>query len=185
MPKRRISRRSLENTYFELPKIRKPSILRYKYSRPVWNWDSFEKRDQIPFSVTSNFLKRPTTDASILDENVRFDKKSSRKRSLIAHIRSEIAEEENADEMDTSSLQERVTNIVRKGKYKFISDWLDRLHFVIIPLYEVGNWLPLVMSRWYCSGHGCGLDQVAVENKEGDMIYTICSHFQLITLPYL
>ena len=71
-------------------------------------------------------------------------------------------------EFDSTALEDRVRRILQKGKYRFISDWLEKLHFVTVPIYQVGNWLPLIMSRWYCSGHGCGFDQISVEGKDGE-----------------
>ena len=49
---------------------------------------------------------------------------------------------------------------------------MKRLHFVNQSVLDLGDFIPLVLSRWYCSGHGCGLDQVAVEGKEG-LVYFV------------
>ena len=59
-------------------------------------------------------------------------------------------------------------------KQDFLESWLKRLHFVTLPVHQFGNWIPLVTSRWYCSGHGCGLDQVSFEGKAGQLC--ICVH---------
>ena len=58
-------------------------------------------------------------------------------------------------------------------KQDFAESWLKRLHFVTLPVHQFGNWIPLVTSRWYCSGHGCGLDQLSVEGKAGQLL--ICT----------
>lgn len=176
MPHRRIDRRSLNNTYSDLPKIRKPGLLKHSnigsHLTKAWDWKTYSKKHDINFhdNADNHHLKYNHG-----EEHFRFDHVVSQKRSIIARLRSEISED--ADEMsgdnDQSALQDRVDGIMKKGKYKFISDWLDRLHFVTIPLYEVGNWLPLVMSRWYCSGHGCGLDQIAVESQEEGDVYFV------------
>ena len=180
LPHRRIDRRSLNVTYADLPKIRKPGILKHpslQKRTKTWDWDKYNlKHDMLINNKVS----------PVEDENLRFDQKYSQKRSLVARMNLELSEDNDdpVDELDTTALQERVTKINKKGKYKFISDWLDRLHFVTIPLYEVGNWLPLVMSRWYCSGHGCGLDQVSVEKKQGNIKFSNIS-FRMLSLLLL
>ena len=32
----------------------------------------------------------------------------------------------------------------------------------------LGNWIPRVLSQWYCSGHECGFDQIVIENATGN-----------------
>jgi len=41
----------------------------------------------------------------------------------------------------------------------------DRCAFVVTPLSQVGNWIPNLLQRWSCSGHGCGYDQIVFEAK--------------------
>jgi len=191
LPRRRIDRRSLNYTYLsDLPKIRKPRLLKrskLKATTSSWSWEKYNKKHFMLKETLKHKIPDPHLEP--FHENFKYDKKSTKKRSLIYHMRSEIAEEESADDMDTSALQERVQSIIKKGKYKFIAEWLDRLHFVTIPLYEVGNWLPLIMSRWYCSGHGCGLDQVAVEsNTDGDVKFVskrLDGRYDWLPSPYV
>ena len=162
MPHRRIDRRSIE---LELPKEHKPKLLKKtQVQTKKWNWDSYNKKHKLPKSNESHNF----------EDHLRLDSQSSQKRSIVAHVTREMSNDvDDSIENDDSALQERIAKILKRGKYKYISNWLDRLHFVTIPIYQVGNWLPLVMSRWYCSGHGCGLDQVSVENKEGEILYDL------------
>ncbi|KAI8509901.1 hypothetical protein Bbelb_123290 [Branchiostoma belcheri] len=37
---------------------------------------------------------------------------------------------------------------------------LSRLHYVVTPVHQLGNWMPALMNRWSCEDHGCGLPQV-------------------------
>lgn len=46
-------------------------------------------------------------------------------------------------------------------------NWKKNFHFATFPLYEFGNWIPFVMSRWPCTGTGCGLLQVAFKSSKG------------------
>ena len=66
------------------------------------------------------------------------------------------------------------------GKKEFIKDWMKRLHFVTLPVFQLGNWIPLVASRWYCTGHGCGLDQMAIETEKGKQCVKPCFRFLTI-----
>ncbi|XP_047136930.1 uncharacterized protein LOC100204111 isoform X1 [Hydra vulgaris] len=159
IPHRRIDRRSVENS---LPKDVKPKILKKSHIQTKkWNWENYNKKHKISKSKEKNNY----------EDHLRLDSQSSQKRSIVAHVTREMNNDvDDSIESDDNALQERIEKILKRGRYKYISNWLDRLHFVTIPIYQVGNWLPLVMSRWYCSGHGCGLDQVSVETKEdGDV----------------
>lgn len=70
----------------------------------------------------------------------------------------------------SSRAQVQVTD---EKKEEIMESWMKRLHFVTIPIHQFGNWIPLVTSRWYCSGHGCGFDQVSFEKKAGETIKLI------------
>ena len=110
--------------------------------------------------------------------NIRHDDDSALKRSLVSTMYEYLSEDENSNSEQQAStenchddaLQKRVGEIVTGGLPKLKENWMKRLHFVNQSVLEVGNFVPLVLSRWYCSGHGCGLDQVAVESKEGLVI---------------
>ena len=67
----------------------------------------------------------------------------------------------------SSRAEVEVKQMKTERKQAYLESWLKRLHFVTLPIYQFGNWIPLVTSRWYCSGHGCGLDQVSFEGKAG------------------
>ena len=55
----------------------------------------------------------------------------------------------------------------------FADSWIPRVHFAVYPVFTLGNWIPRVLSQWYCSGHGCGFDQIVVENDKGnERLYT-------------
>ncbi|KAM7427339.1 hypothetical protein ABFA07_021507 [Porites harrisoni] len=53
---------------------------------------------------------------------------------------------------------------------EFQQNWLSRVHFAVFPVSTLGNWIPRVLSQWYCSGHNCGLDQIVVEDEQGEMV---------------
>lgn len=61
----------------------------------------------------------------------------------------------------------------RLPNYKvFEASWVPRVHFAVYPVSTLGNWIPRVLSQWYCSGHGCGFDQIVVENVQGKELTT-------------
>ena len=78
-----------------------------------------------------------------------------------------LYEEPQKSELEESSLSNRAAVESNDVTKKFLEQWMKRLHFITIPTYQFGNWIPLVTSRWYCSGHGCGLDQASFEGKAG------------------
>ncbi|XP_078094114.1 uncharacterized protein LOC144509317 isoform X2 [Mustelus asterias] len=45
-------------------------------------------------------------------------------------------------------------------------DLLSQLHFVPIPVYALGNWIPDIFYAWRCQRHNCGLAQVAFTSSE-------------------
>ncbi|XP_051872729.1 uncharacterized protein si:dkey-256h2.1 [Pristis pectinata] len=57
-------------------------------------------------------------------------------------------------------LERRVKNTKR------IKDLFSRLHFVPIPVFALGNWIPAVFYSWRCQGHNCGLSQVVFTSAE-------------------
>jgi len=180
IPRRRINRRSLNSSFDEnrihphFKLLHNPKIRAHDAK---WRWKRYDEHEKLTFidNTHATFAHSQNANGVDVDGNVHFDKHADRKRSLIARLRSEMNDEsDEVGEFDSSALEDRVKRILQKGKYKFISDWLEKLHFVTIPIYQVGNWLPLIMSRWYCSGHGCGFDQISVEGKEeGDVNFVI------------
>lgn len=52
----------------------------------------------------------------------------------------------------------------------FQSSWMSRLHFSLYPVFALGNWIPRVLSQWFCSGHNCGLDQIVLEDAQGNLM---------------
>lgn len=54
-------------------------------------------------------------------------------------------------------------------KKSFIESWISRMYFATFPVSTLGNWIPRVLSQWYCSGHGCGFDQIVIENAKGNL----------------
>lgn len=50
---------------------------------------------------------------------------------------------------------------------EFSLSWISRMYFATFPVSTLGNWIPRVLSQWYCSGHGCGFDQIVIENAQG------------------
>ncbi|XP_067865889.1 uncharacterized protein si:dkey-256h2.1 isoform X2 [Heterodontus francisci] len=57
-------------------------------------------------------------------------------------------------------MEERVKNISR------FKDLLSRLHFVPIPVYALGNWIPAIFYSWRCQEHNCGLSQAVFTSPE-------------------
>ncbi|XP_072365171.1 uncharacterized protein [Scyliorhinus torazame] len=57
-------------------------------------------------------------------------------------------------------MEERLKNI------SMFKDLLSRLHFVPIPVYALGNWIPAIFYAWRCQDHNCGLAQVAFTSPE-------------------
>ena len=55
----------------------------------------------------------------------------------------------------------------KPSKQDFSLSWLPRMYFATFPVSTLGNWIPRVLSQWYCSGHGCGFDQIVIENAQG------------------
>ena len=53
-------------------------------------------------------------------------------------------------------------------KKDFFESWISRMYFATFPVSTLGNWIPRVLSQWYCSGHGCGFDQIVIENAKGN-----------------
>ena len=51
---------------------------------------------------------------------------------------------------------------------EFQNSWNRRVHFATFPVSTLGNWIPRVLSQWYCSGHGCGFDQIVIEHDNGN-----------------
>ena len=45
--------------------------------------------------------------------------------------------------------------------------WESHIHFSTFKIQTFGNWIPRLLSRWYCNGHGCGLDQIALVDGSG------------------
>ena len=67
-----------------------------------------------------------------------------------------------------SVLRQHHISRIYKCKYKsWIQSWKDRLHFVSLPTYEFGNWIPYALMHWPCFGSGCALAQVVIKSKEG------------------
>jgi hypothetical protein len=155
----------------------------YHSSTRRWNMKNYKKRNNIKhFHSISDVFSKQTPHyihsnrvSHFTHENVQHDDDQVLKRSLVATMYEYLSEDEPemaaTDNCNDDSLQKRVNEIVDGGSEKLKSSWMSRLHFVNQSVLELGDFIPLVLSRWYCSGHGCGLDQVAVEGKEGFMIF--------------
>eukprot|EP00062_Callorhinchus_milii_P018978 gi/632973083/ref/XP_007902977.1/ PREDICTED: uncharacterized protein LOC103185996 [Callorhinchus milii] len=63
-----------------------------------------------------------------------------------------------------SSMEKRVKNATR------MKDLLSRLHFVPVPIYALGNWIPELFYSWTCKGHNCGFSQAIFTSPEWEMI---------------
>ena len=45
--------------------------------------------------------------------------------------------------------------------------WESHLHFITHKIQTFGDWIPRLLTRWYCNGHECGLDQIALVDGSG------------------
>ncbi|XP_021351177.1 uncharacterized protein LOC110448965 [Mizuhopecten yessoensis] len=45
-----------------------------------------------------------------------------------------------------------------------VSVVMKRIHFSVVPLDKLGNWIPDALSQWHCVDHLCGYDQVVVRS---------------------
>ena len=137
-----------------------------------WRMEMYKKRNNVEHFHNAGDIFTTNDALSANNVNVRHDDDQVLKRSLVSTMYEYLSEDENEHQANTENchddaLQKRVAEIVTGGLPKLKENWMKRLHFVNQSVLEVGNFIPLVLSRWYCSGHGCGLDQVAVELKEG------------------
>jgi len=150
--------------------------------------------------------RRSVTDEEMYDWNpTRKLKSDSIARALIAknYRLHSVGSFESGSEMGTEDLiietpsydefTDYVSNRMQvemrdEKKQDFTESWLKRLHFVTLPVHQFGNWIPLVTSRWYCSGHGCGLDQLSVEGKaDGDVFFVakrLDARYDWLPSPY-
>lgn len=55
-----------------------------------------------------------------------------------------------------------------KCNKNWVESWKERLHFVRLPVYNFGNWIPYALMHWPCFGSGCALAQVVIKSKEGN-----------------
>ncbi|GCC23001.1 hypothetical protein chiPu_0001392 [Chiloscyllium punctatum] len=60
-------------------------------------------------------------------------------------------------------MEARLKNISR------FKDFLSQLHFVPIPVYALGNWIPAIFYAWRCQQHNCGLAQIVFTSAELNM----------------
>ena len=62
----------------------------------------------------------------------------------------------------------------------WIQSWKDRLHFVNLPTYDLGNWIPYASMHWPCFGSGCALAQVVINSKEGNAVLYTCIYMSYL-----
>ncbi|EDV28324.1 uncharacterized protein TRIADDRAFT_37261 [Trichoplax adhaerens] len=60
---------------------------------------------------------------------------------------------------DVQWMQKRVTNQIAD---LYLSGLGKRMHFVVLPVESMGNWIPLLLSKWTCQDFGCGFQQILV-----------------------
>ena len=66
-----------------------------------------------------------------------------------------------------SQLRKHSTRRTNNKCNSWVELWKDRLHFVSLPLYNFGNWIPYSLMHWPCFGSGCALAQVVIKSSEG------------------
>ena len=106
------------------------------------------------------------SDAKLAGDDLLIETPSYDEFTDVASSRMRVEAKDERVEAKDERVEAKDEGIVVK-KRDFLESWLKRLHFVTLPVHQFGNWIPLVTSRWYCSGHGCGLDQVSFEGKTG------------------
>lgn len=57
-----------------------------------------------------------------------------------------------------------------KCNKSWTQSWMDRVHFVSLPTYDFGNWIPYALMHWPCFGSGCALAQVVIKSSEGEVV---------------
>lgn len=53
-------------------------------------------------------------------------------------------------------------------KSQGMANWKKRLHFVELPVFELGNWIPYILNHWQCFGSSCALPQITIKTKAGN-----------------
>ena len=66
---------------------------------------------------------------------------------------------------DTQWMKKRIVKRMKELKLTQpeIAAILGRLHFVTVPLYELGNWIPDLLKEWRCEEHNCGYYQAVFQ----------------------
>lgn len=69
-----------------------------------------------------------------------------------------------------AQLRQHHVSMTYKCNRSWTQSWKDRLHFVSLPTFDFGNWIPYALMHWPCFGSGCALAQVLVKSKEGEVV---------------
>lgn len=142
--------------------------------------------------IASKETNNRSEDQGMLNSRILF------KRSMNKLVKHNVMEEENHDVdygdsmlMNEDNAMEDLSKKARKhrpysktgpplmfhdGKHvedQELINWKKNFHFASFPLFDFGNWIPFVMSRWPCLGTGCGLPQVAFKNSKGNAIINL------------
>eukprot|EP00066_Takifugu_rubripes_P014169 XP_011603435.1 PREDICTED: uncharacterized protein LOC101063950 [Takifugu rubripes] len=67
---------------------------------------------------------------------------------------------------DVTWMREQVLRVAAASSKKEV---LSRLHFCPLPVFSLGNWIPLVLYSWGCVSRGCGLTQAVFTSDEWKM----------------
>ncbi|XP_013395594.1 uncharacterized protein LOC106162737 [Lingula anatina] len=62
---------------------------------------------------------------------------------------------------------------------------LSNLHFALHPVYKLGNWIPGLLKEWQCQDHGCGLDQLVLDDKVSvpEVLMRLDAHYDWLPSP--
>lgn len=117
------------------------------------------------YGAIDNYFKRKSS--FLLQHNlIRTCHTSSGSHNNLNHI--EYLEKEPFYKL--SQLRKHLKRGTNNKCKSWVELWKDRLHFVSLPLYNFGNWIPYSLMHWPCFGSGCALAQVVIKSTEGEVM---------------
>uniref|UniRef100_UPI00358E1F49 uncharacterized protein n=1 Tax=Myxine glutinosa TaxID=7769 RepID=UPI00358E1F49 len=72
---------------------------------------------------------------------------------------------------DVLWIRDRVEHVV--SGLRHADDLRKRIHYVPLPVYDLGNWIPALLYEWMCYDHGCDLDQAVFQSSSLSMPVTV------------
>ena len=62
--------------------------------------------------------------------------------------------------------------------------WESHVHFITQKIQTFGNWIPRLLTRWYCNGLNCGLDQIVLVDSSGRRLIIVFYHHSLSSITF-